>query len=177
LAGPVVAAAVVLPRGSELLGVDDSKKLSEDDREEIFPLIIDRALAIGISYSHPQQIDRDNILNASLMAMARAVRNLGMPVDLVLLDGRDRIDLVGRVVPIVGGDGKSLSIAAASIVAKVARDRLMRKLHKAHPVYNFSSNKGYGTKEHIGALVKHGMTPVHRRSYCLSAVENAPSLF
>jgi len=177
LAGPVVAAAVVLPRGSELLGVDDSKRLAEEEREELFPHIIKKALAVGISYSHPTQIDRENVLNASLMAMAVALGNLRFPIDLILLDGRDRIDVPGRVVPVIGGDGKSLSIAAASVVAKVARDRLMRKLHRVHPAYNFISNKGYGTKEHIAAIVKHGITTVHRKTYCATAVENAPSLF
>jgi len=172
-----VAAAVVLPRGSELIGVNDSKRLTEEKREALFPVIVEKALAVGISCSHPHVIDSRNVLNASLMAMATAVANLKIPVDLVLLDGRDGIDIAGRVVPVVGGDGKSLSIAAASIVAKVTRDRLMRKLHKLHPVYNFISNKGYGTKEHIDAIVKHGMTPAHRRTYCASAVENAPSLF
>jgi ribonuclease HII len=177
LAGPVVAAAVVLPRGSELVGVDDSKRIAEERREELFAVIVEKALAVGISFSHPRLIDTRNVLNASLMAMAKAVENLKMSIDLVLLDGRDGIDIPGRVVPVVKGDGKSLSIAAASIVAKVARDRLMRRLHKVHPAYNFISNKGYGTKEHIDAIIKYGMTPVHRRTYCASAVENAPRLF
>ena len=177
LAGPVVAAAVILPRASELVGVDDSKRLTEEERERLFPLILGKAVAVGISFSHPSVIDRENVLNASLMALARAVENLRVPADLVLLDGRDRIDIPGRIVPVVGGDRMSLSIAAASIVAKVTRDRLMRKLHKLHPVYNFISNKGYGTREHLDAIQRHGMTAVHRRSYCLSAVENAPSLF
>lgn len=176
-AGPVVAAAVVLPRESELVGVNDSKKLSEDEREAIFPVIVQRAIAIGISYSHPALIDRVNVLNATLMAMAGAAENLRLAADLIIIDGRDRIDIDRRVIPVIGGDGKSLSIAAASLVAKVARDRLMRKLHKRHPLYNFISNKGYGTKEHIAAIVAHGMTPAHRRTYCVSAVENTPGLF
>lgn len=172
-----MAAAVVLPRGSELIGVNDSKRLTEEKREALFPVIVERALAVGISCSHPHLIETRNVLNASLMAMAKAVANLKMSIDLVLLDGRDGIDIPGRVVPVVRGDGKSLTIAAASIVAKVTRDRLMRRLHKLHPVYNFFSNKGYGTKEHIEAIIKHGITPVHRKTYCASAVENAPSLF
>ncbi len=172
-----MAAAVVLPRGSELIGVNDSKRLTEEKREALFPVIVERALAVGISCSHPHLIETRNVLNASLMAMAKAVANLKMSIDLVLLDGRDGIDIPGRVVPVVRGDGKSLTIAAASIVAKVTRDRLMRRLHKLHPVYNFISNKGYGTKEHIEAIIKHGITPVHRKTYCASAVENAPSLF
>ncbi len=177
LAGPVVAAAVVLPRGSELFGVDDSKRLSEGEREKLFPAIVEKAIAVGISFSHAPLIDKKNVLNASLMAMARAVENLRVPLDIILLDGRDRIDLPGRVVPVIGGDGKSLSIAAASIIAKVTRDRLMRRLHRLHPCYNFISNKGYGTKEHLAAIRKYGMTPFHRRTYCACAVENAPGLF
>ena len=177
LAGPVVAAAVVLPRGSELLGVDDSKKLTEEQREAVFPVIVEKALAVGISYSHPITIELNNILNASLMAMAAAVGNLRMDIGLILLDGRDKIDIPQHVIPVIGGDGKSLSIAAASVVAKVARDRLMRKLHKVYPLYNFNSNKGYGTKEHIVAIQRHGVSSVHRKSYCASAVDNTPSLF
>lgn len=177
LAGPVVAAAVVLPRGSELIGVDDSKTLTEEEREALFSVIVGRAVAVGIALSHPQEIDRRNVLNASLQAMARAVGNLRIETDIILVDGRDRIDLSGRVVPVVGGDGKSLSIAAASVVAKVSRDRLMRRMHRAHPVYNFISNKGYGTKDHIDALARHGMAPIHRRTYCAAAVEKETSLF
>jgi ribonuclease HII len=176
-AGPVVAAAVILPRGSELFGVDDSKRLTEDERETLFPEIVAKAIAIGISCSHAGLIDRKNVLNASLMAMARAVENLKITPDIILLDGRDRIDLPGRIVPVVGGDGKSLSIAAASIVAKVTRDRLMRRLHRLHPRYNFMSNKGYGTTEHVKAIKEHGMSPFHRRTFCMCVVENGPSLF
>lgn len=178
LAGPVVAAAVILPRSSRLLGVDDSKMLGEEEREQLFAVIVHRALAVGIAVSHPQEIDLRNVLCASLEAMARAVANLRMAPDVILVDGRDRIDLTGhRVVPVVGGDGRSLSIAAASVVAKVARDRLMRRMHKAHPAYNFISNKGYGTKDHIDAIAQHGMAPIHRRTYCAAVIENHPSLF
>jgi ribonuclease HII len=178
LAGPVVAAAVVLPRGSRLVGVDDSKMLDEDVRELLFDVIVQRALAVGIAVSHPREIDRRNVLCASLEAMARAVANLRMKPDVILVDGRDRIDLVEhRVVPVIGGDGRSLSIAAASVVAKVARDRLMRRMHKTHPEYNFLSNKGYGTKDHIDAIVQHGMAPIHRRTYVAAVIENHPSLF
>jgi ribonuclease HII len=177
LAGPVVAAAVVLPRDSGLVGVNDSKTLAEDEREALFSVIVGKALAVGISFSHPLEIDRRNVLNASLSAMARAVVNLRITPDIVLVDGRDGIELSSRVVPVVGGDGKSLAIAAASVVAKVARDRLMRRLHKRHPVYNFLSNKGYGTKDHIDALLAHGMAPIHRRTYCAAVVEKQPSLF
>ncbi len=177
LAGPVVAAAVILPRSSRLLGVNDSKALTEDEREALFQEIVLTARAIGISFNHPIAIDRDNILNATLITMARAYGNLGAGVDLVLIDGRDSIDIQTRVVPVIGGDGKSLSIAAASIVAKVARDRAMRRLHNSHPAYNFNNNKGYGTREHLDAIRKHGVTPLHRRSYRIKAVEKSPRLF
>jgi ribonuclease HII len=177
LAGPVVAAAVVLPRDSRLIGVDDSKVLGEDEREALFAVIVRAALSVGIGFSHPRDIDRRNILNASLEAMARAVANLRRETDVLLVDGRDGLDVDGRVVPVVKGDGKSLSIAAASVVAKVARDRLMRRLHNRHPAYNFLSNKGYGTKDHIDAIVRHGMAPIHRRSFCAAVVERQPSLF
>jgi ribonuclease HII len=177
LAGPVVAAAVILPRASEMLGVDDSKVLTEDEREVAFARIVRTALSIGIAFSQPSVIDRDNILNATLMAMARALANLKIQADVVLVDGRDRIDVRDRVVTVVGGDHKSLSIAAASIVAKVSRDHLMRKLHLRHPEYNFLKNKGYGTKDHLDALVRHGLAPVHRRSFCHNRVENQPTLF
>jgi ribonuclease HII len=176
LAGPVVAAAVILPRDSELVGVDDSKKLGEEEREALFGLIAERAVSIGVGLSHPRDIDLRNVLNASLEAMAQAVRNLRTPADVILVDGRDRLDIAGRVVPVVGGDGLSLSIAAASVVAKVARDRIMRRLHKLHPAYNFIRNKGYGTKDHLDAIASHGMAPVHRRTYCAAAVAKAPSL-
>ncbi|MFQ5510956.1 MAG: ribonuclease HII [Candidatus Krumholzibacteriia bacterium] len=177
LAGPVVAAAVILPPGSRLLGVNDSKALREDEREGLFLEIVRTARAVGIAFSQPVTIDRNNILNATLMTMARAYHNLHTQAAVVLLDGRDHIDIPGRVVSVVGGDGKSLSIAAASVVAKVARDRVMRRLHKRHPAYNFIVNKGYGTREHLDAIRRHGMTPLHRRSYRVNAVEKMPSLF
>jgi ribonuclease HII len=172
-----VAAAVVLPRDSELLGVDDSKKVAEDERERLFDDIAAKSLAIGIAFSHPDLIDRRNILNATLMAMARAACNLRVEPDVVLIDGRDRIELPWRVIAVKKGDGLSLSIAAASIVAKVARDRLMRKLHRKHPTYNFLNNKGYGTKDHLEAIERHGLLVEHRRSYLSKTVENLPSLF
>ena len=177
LAGPVVAAAVVLPRDSCLLGVNDSKLLPEDEREALFDHIVRKARAVGIAFSPPVTIDRNNILNATLMTMARAYLNLGQTPQLVLLDGRDSIDIPARTVPVIGGDHTSLSIAAASIVAKVARDRVMRRLHKRYPAYNFLSNKGYGTREHIDAIRAHGVSPQHRRSYRINAVEKTPSLF
>jgi ribonuclease HII len=177
LAGPVVAAAVVLPRESGLVGVNDSKRLTEDRRESLFSLIVEKAVSVGVGIGQPELIDSKNILNATLIAMARAVSNLRITPALVLVDGRDRIECPGNVVSIIGGDGKSLSIAAASIVAKVTRDRLMRRLHRRHPVYNFENKKGYGTREHLDAIGRHGTTPVHRRSYQLKSVEKNPTLF
>jgi len=177
LAGPVVAAAVVLPRRSGLVGVNDSKVLTEADRERLFGEIVRVAESIGIGMSQPATIDRENILNATLIAMSLAYRNLRRSIDIVLIDGRDRIELPTRVVSVVRGDGKSLAVAAASIVAKVARDRVMNRLHQRHPEYNFMSNKGYGTKEHLDAILRHGAAVVHRKSYHLKVVDQQPSLF
>ena len=177
LAGPVVAAAVSLPRNSQLVGVNDSKTLSEDEREALFGEIVAKARSVGISFSQPPSIDRNNVLNASLMAMAQALGNLRVEANVVLLDGRDEIHVPTRVVAVVGGDGKSLSIAAASIVAKVARDRMMRRLHRKLPAYNFITNKGYGTKEHLEAIRKFGPSDAHRMSYRSNVVENSLRLF
>lgn len=177
LAGPVVAAAVVLPRESRLVGVKDSKQLDEDEREGLFEAIVRSALSVGIGMSHPRLIDSINILNASLTAMAQAVRNLRLGAAVTLIDGRDTIVAPGKVVAVVEGDRKSLSIAAASVIAKVARDRVMRKLHKRYPAYNFLHNKGYGTKDHIEAINAHGVLPEHRRSFDLKGVDLQPSLF
>jgi ribonuclease HII len=177
LAGPVVAAAVILPRNTGLVGLNDSKKLNEDEREAFFSRIVDLALGIGVAVGQPSLIDRENILNATLITMARAVGNLRVRPDLVLIDGRDRIEGVTRAASIIGGDGKSLAIAAASVIAKVTRDRLMRRLHRKHPEYNFFSNKGYGTREHVEAIHRHGFIPEHRRSYHLKAFDKNLDLF
>ncbi|UCG51969.1 MAG: ribonuclease HII [Candidatus Latescibacterota bacterium] len=177
LAGPVVAAAVILPRDSGLLGVDDSKRLTESRRETLFSDIVGKALSVGISVGQPSLIDTRNILNATLIAMARAVRNLGIRPATVLVDGRDRIQYPAKVISVIGGDRKSLAVAAASIVAKVTRDRLMRRLHKRYPAYNFLNNKGYGTKEHLNAISRYGTVPAHRKSYRLKSVEKSLSLF
>jgi len=177
LAGPVVAAAVILPRGSGLEGVNDSKLLTEKQRESLFPEIVSKALSVGIGVGQPALIDERNILCATLEVMARAVRNLKLTPSVTLVDGRDRIESPTAVIPIVGGDRKSLAIAAASIVAKVTRDRLMRRLHKRHPMYNFFRNKGYGTREHLEAIGRHGMISEHRKSYRIKTVEKTPRLF
>jgi ribonuclease HII len=177
LAGPVVCAAVVLPRGSGLVGVDDSKRLGPDDREEVFARITAVAEAVGIAVAHPAVIDRDNILNATLSGMHRAVASLRPAPDLVLVDGRDGFEWPGIVVPVPQGDGRSLSIAAASIVAKVARDRIMRRIDARFPQYGFGRNKGYGTRGHVEAISRHGAAAVHRRSFLLKIVEKSPTMF
>jgi len=177
LAGPVVAAAVVVPRGSELIGVTDSKAVDEDKRETLYEEIVAKASAVGIGIRHADRIDSENILNATLVAMGEALRAIKIDCHIVLVDGRDRIEFSRPVVSVVGGDARSLSIAAASIVAKVTRDRWMRALHDRHPEYNFLQNKGYGTKEHIEAIDRHGMITEHRRSFLGKVVAKAPTLF
>jgi ribonuclease HII len=177
LAGPVVAAAVILPPVSQLIGVNDSKKLKEKDREEYFDHIVKKAVSIGIAQGTPSRIDRDNILNATLFAMAKAVAKLTVTPDLILVDGRESIDVPGRVIPVTRGDGKSLAVAAASIIAKVTRDRMMRRLHVRHPEYNFSKNKGYGTLEHRAAIEKYGILPQHRKTFAMKGIEKSAEMF
>jgi ribonuclease HII len=177
LAGPVVSAAVILPPDSGLLGVNDSKKLTEKHRETVFAEIVSAATAVCIAFGHPPLIDKENILKATLITMHRAVSRVRPRPDLVLVDGRDTFQWDGPVVAVKKGDGLSLSIAAASIVAKVARDRLMRKLHDRFPEYNFSKNKGYGTKEHLDAIVAHGAASVHRASFRPKIIEKNLSMF
>jgi ribonuclease HII len=177
LAGPVVSAAVVLRDDSHLLRVNDSKAVEEEEREALFREIISSAVSVGISFSHPAAIDRHNILQATLMTMHRAVEALRLEPDLVLVDGRELFQWPGRLLPVVGGDAKSLRVAAASIVAKVARDRLMRRLHRKYPHYHFDQNKGYGTKDHLDAIAAHGVLEVHRRSFLGKVVANNLSMF
>ena len=177
LAGPVVCAAVILPPGSDLLQVDDSKAVAEDKRERLFDEIVRSAVSVGVAFSQPAVIDRENILQATLMAMHRAVDGLGLAPDLVLVDGRDRFQWRGRLVTVTKGDSQSLSIAAASIVAKVARDRAMRRLHRRYPEYNFEQNKGYGTRDHLEALSRLGPADVHRRSFLGKTVDPNLTMF
>ena len=165
LAGPVVAAAVILAPGTEFPGVNDSKKLTEKKREALFDYIKENALAYGIGRASEQEIDEINILQATFLAMRRAVEALPVSADYALVDG-NRIQ--GLDIPaecVIGGDGKVLSIAAASILAKVTRDRLMRELDAQYPQYGFAKNKGYGTAQHIAALKEYGPCPAHRRSF------------
>ena len=166
LAGPVVAAAVVLPRGVEILGINDSKKLSERRREALAEEIKAKALAYKIAEISPAEIDRVNILHAAERAMKEAVEALPFG-DYLLVDGQNQLDVRLPVRNLIGGDSISISIAAASIIAKVYRDHLMVQLDSVYPQYNFAQNKGYGTADHYAALQKYGPSPVHRRSFRL----------
>ena len=165
LAGPVVAAAVILDRGRIPKGLNDSKQLSEEDREALYPRIMEAAVAVGVGEASVGEIDLINIRQATHMAMARAVRALSVAAEFALVDGNDPPPLPCRCDTLIGGDARSVSIAAASIIAKVTRDRMMVALHDAHPGYNWRSNKGYGTPEHYAGLKAHGVTPHHRRSF------------
>ena len=165
LAGPVVAGAVILPKDEKILYVNDSKKLSEKKREMLYDEIMSRALAVGVGVVGPERIDEINILQATYEAMRMAVAQLTVPPDILLNDAVTIPDLKVRQVPIVKGDAKSVSIAAASIIAKVTRDRLMREYDQIFPEYDFASNKGYGTRSHIEALKALGPAPVHRRTF------------
>ena len=165
LAGPVVAAAVILDRKRMPKGLNDSKQLSEETREELYPQIMEMAVAVGVGEASVGEIDLVNIRQATHFAMARAVRALAVAAEFALVDGNDAPALPCRCDTLVDGDARSLSIAAASIIAKVTRDRMMRKLHEEHPGYNWLSNKGYGTPEHFVGLKAHGVTVHHRRSF------------
>jgi len=165
LAGPVVAAAVIFERKRIPKGLDDSKKLSAARREKLYGAILEKAVAWGIGEASVDEIDLVNIRQATHLAMARAVRALSPAPVFALVDGNDAPPLPCPCQTIVGGDGLSLSIAAASILAKVTRDRLMLELHALHPEYGWDRNKGYGTAAHLSALARHGASPHHRRSF------------
>lgn len=165
LAGPVVACAVILPKDHEILYLNDSKKLSAKKREELYEVILKEAVSVGIGMSSPARIDEINILQATYEAMRQAVSKLAVRPQLLLNDAVTIPQVEIPQVPIIKGDAKSASIAAASIVAKVTRDRLMVEYDKAMPGYGFVSNKGYGSSEHIEALKKYGPSPIHRASF------------
>lgn len=169
LAGDVYAAAVVLPPDVVIPGLDDSKKLTEKRREELYDKIMQTAVYAKVILASPEEIDRVNILNATKNAMAMAAKDV--PCDLFLVDAITRLDVPGEVRGLVHGDALCYSIAAASILAKVTRDRIMRELDARYPQYGLAKNKGYGTAEHIAALRQYGPTPIHRRSFIGHFVE------
>lgn len=165
LAGPVVAGAVILPKNCEILYLNDSKQLSAEKREQLYDVILEHAVAVGIGIVSPQRIDEINILQATYEAMRQAIEKLN-PQPAVLLNDAVRIPQVAiQQVPIIKGDAKSVSIAAASIVAKVTRDRMMEQYEEVFPGYGFARNKGYGSKDHIEALQTMGPAAIHRRSF------------
>jgi len=170
LAGPVVSAAVILPHDFACIGINDSKKLSEKKRNALFPIIMEKAIAVSTGISSHDEIDKINILQASLLSMKRAVENLSNPSDslapdFLLIDGNFTLDMAIEQSAIVKGDSRSISIASASIIAKVTRDAIMKELHELYPQYNFIQHKGYPTKAHKEAILKYGPCPVHRRTF------------
>ena len=167
LAGPVVAAAIILNFDSIPIGINDSKKLSKKKRQNIYNNIKKEALDIAIGQASNIEIDQMNILNASLLAMKRAYKNLKTPTELALIDGNYSPKINCKTINIIKGDSKSLSIAAASIVAKQYRDKLMEKIGNKYPKYNFKKNVGYGTKEHYQSIDTNGLTEFHRKSFKL----------
>ena len=165
LAGPVCAAAVILPAGLVIPGLDDSKKLSDKRRRELFPVIQENALAYGIAFASHEEIDEINILQATFLAMERALEQLKIKPDLALIDGNRQKDFGIKVETVVKGDSRSANIAAASVLAKVTRDNYMEEMAKVHPGYGFEIHKGYGTKAHYEALRNLGPSPIHRMTF------------
>jgi len=165
LAGPVIAAAVIFPPAVLIPGITDSKKLTAQQREALFPLIREKALAIGLGSVDAGEVDRINILQAALKAMKTAVLRLSISPDLLLVDGNRALDLTLPQQCLIRGDARSLTIGAASIVAKVIRDKMMESCQVRFPEYNFPGNKGYGTREHLEALRRYGPCPLHRRTF------------
>lgn len=165
LAGPVCAAAVILPVGAVIPGLDDSKKLTEKKREALYDVIKETAVSYGIAFASEKEIDEMNILNATFLAMKRAVEKLGVKPDLALIDGNKKPHTGINEVTVIKGDGKSMSIAAASVLAKVTRDRYMIELDKKYPQYEFKKHKGYGTKLHYEKILEYGISDVHRKTF------------
>ncbi|MBQ7956602.1 MAG: ribonuclease HII [Clostridia bacterium] len=165
LAGPVCAAAVILPDGLVIEGLDDSKKLTEKKRDALYDVICEEAISYGIAFASVEEIEEINILQATFLAMKRAVESLNVKADLALVDGNQKPPLDIQARTLVKGDAKSPSIAAASILAKVTRDRLMVEIAEQYPQYEFPKHKGYGTKLHYEKIMEHGISPVHRRSF------------
>ena len=171
LAGPVYAAAVILPDGLEDMGINDSKKMTEKKREALYDIIVENATAYGIGFATEKEIDEINILNATFLAMRRAVEAMGVKPDLVLVDGNRKPGTGYEEMTLVKGDAKSISISAASILAKVSRDRYMKELAERHPEYKFEQHKGYGTKLHYEMIEQYGILPDHRRSFLKKILE------
>jgi len=165
LAGPVCAAAVILPAHLEIPGLNDSKKLTDKKRRELFPVIKEQAIAYGIAFASEAEIDEMNILQATFLAMQRAIDQLEGKANFALIDGNREKDFGIPVMTVVKGDSRSANIAAASVLAKVTRDLYMEELAKEYPEYGFEIHKGYGTKAHYAALTEHGASPVHRQSF------------
>ena len=165
LAGPVVAASVIFSQDMFIKGVKDSKQLSEKERETLLPQIMESAVAYSVSVISHSKIDEINILQASILAMFTSVSRLSVVPDLVLADGNRKFEFIKPVIPVVKGDSKSFSIGAASIIAKVARDRIMKRLDPKFPEYLWKKNKGYPTREHINAVKLYGPTPLHRKTF------------
>lgn len=160
-----MAGAVILPKDCDILYINDSKQLSEKKREELYEVIMEKAVSTGLGFVTPERIDEINILQATYEAMRMAIGELDPVPDLLLNDAVTIPEVTIRQVPIIKGDAKSISIAAASIIAKVTRDRLMTEYEKTYPGYGFAANKGYGSAEHIAAIRELGPTPIHRRSF------------
>lgn len=165
LAGPVISAAVIFDENVFIEGVNDSKKLTEKEREEFYPIIVDKAIAFSVASVSHCQIDQINILQASLKSMLIAVKRLNVQPDLILIDGNKTFNYSVPTIPIIKGDSKSFSIAAASIIAKVTRDRIMKRLDKHFPQYSWAKNKGYPTQEHIHSIIRYGYCPLHRKTF------------
>lgn len=165
LAGPVCAGAVILPQGLEIPGLNDSKKLTDKKRRELYPVIKEQAIAWGIGFASHEEIDELNILQATYLAMSRAIQALEGKADFALIDGNRAKDFGIPLKTVVKGDSLSASIAAASVLAKVARDDIMLEMAKEYPEYGFEVHKGYGTKQHYEALRQHGHCPIHRMSF------------
>ena len=171
LAGPVVVASVILPENSMIEGINDSKKVSESKREKLYDIILQEAISYGIGIIYQDEIDEINILQATKKGLHEAVMKMEIKPNVILVDALTGIDTLG--IPyksIIKGDAKSYSIGAASIIAKVTRDRIMREWDKVYPEYRFAVHKGYGTAKHIEAIKKYGLTPIHRKTFCKNFV-------
>ncbi len=171
LCGPVVVASIILKDDIKIEGINDSKKLSEKKRELIFGKLIKEAVSYNIQIIDVEEIEKLNILGATKLGMKKAVENLEVKPDYVLVDGNQKIDIQTKFETVVSGDAKSLSIAAASILAKVTRDRLLLQMDEKYPEYGFKKHKGYGTKAHVEAILKYGITSIHRPSFCKKILE------